>query len=164
LETADTDILITPITAHNDEDEMQAYRRLVESRRVDAVIIHSPRPRDPRIGVLNSLGLPFLVHGRSETEHVHAWLDIDNENAVRRATEHLFDLGHRRIAMINGLRGKTYSIHREHGFRIAHQERGLVVDPNLMVCDKFADESGFRHDRSFLHSANAPTAIVAGSM
>ncbi|MGO8048395.1 hypothetical protein ACC713_36990, partial [Rhizobium johnstonii] len=47
-----------------------------------AVIIHSPRPRDPRIELLNSLGLPFLVHGRSETEHVHAWLDIDNENAV----------------------------------------------------------------------------------
>ncbi|API55973.1 transcriptional regulator (plasmid) [Rhizobium leguminosarum] len=163
LETADTDILITPITAHNDEDEMQAYRRLVESRRVDAVIIHSPRPRDPRIGVLNSLGLPFLVHGRSESEHVHAWLDIDNENAVRRSTEHLLDLGHRRIAMINGLRGKTYSIHREQGFRVAHQERGLVADPNLMVCDKFSDESGFRHARSFLERANAPTAIVAGS-
>jgi LacI family transcriptional regulator len=163
LETADTDILVTPITAGNDGDEMQAYRRLVESRRVDAVIIHSPRPNDPRIELLNSFGLPFLVHGRSETDQVHAWLDIDNESAVRKATQHLLDLGHRRIAMINGLRGKTYSIHREHGFRAALQERGLVADPNLMVCDTFTDEIGFRHARSFLERANPPSAIVAGS-
>ncbi|GGA99232.1 transcriptional regulator [Brucella endophytica] len=163
LETTDTDIVITPVDADNDDDEMQAYRRLHESRRVDAVILHSPRPNDPRIDLLNSLGLPFLVHGRSETEQVHAWLDIDNENAVRRATEHLLDLGHRRIALINGLRGRTYSIHREQGFCAALQYRGLAADPNLIVCDKFTDESGLRHARSFLENVNRPTAIVAGS-
>jgi LacI family transcriptional regulator len=163
LEAADTDIVVTPINADHDDDEMQAYHRLHESRRVDAVIIHSPRPNDPRIELLNRLGLPFLVHGRAETEEVHAWLDIDNENAVRRATEHLLDLGHRRIALINGLRGKTYAIHRERGFRAALQDRGVLPDSDLMVCDKFTDESGFRHARSFLERANRPTAIVAGS-
>ncbi|GGB06852.1 alanine racemase [Brucella endophytica] len=163
LESADTDIVVTPIAADNDEDETQAYRRLFESRRVDAVIIHSPRPNDPRIELLNSLGLPFMVHGRSETEQVYAWLDIDNEGASRKATEHLLDLRHRRIAMINGVRGRTYSIHREHGFRAAFRDRGLAVDSNLIVCDQFTDEIGFRHARSFLERANRPTAIVAGS-
>ncbi len=164
LVAEETDILVIPMSDPDQDDEMELYRRLVESRRVDAIIVHSPKPSDPRIALLHELGMPFLVHGRSDIDVPHAWLDIDNEGAIRRATSHLIDLGHRRIAMINGRPGATYAIHRDNGFRGALQSGGIELDPQLLASGNFTDELGFRFARSFLEQPNPPTAIVAGSM
>ncbi|MDH4414275.1 MAG: substrate-binding domain-containing protein [Rhizobium sp.] len=164
LSGEDIDILITPMAEHDTGDEIQLYRRLAESRRVDAVVIHSPRPRDPRIALLHQLKLPFIVHGRSETEIPHAWLDIDNEGAIRRSTEHLLDLGHRRIALLNGREGLTFTLHRLAGYKAALAERGVPFDPKLVTHGTFTDEIGFRYARSALEQRPRPTAFVAGSM
>lgn len=160
----DTDILVIPMADPEHEAEMQLYKRLAESQRVDAIIVHSPRPNDQRIALLEKLGMPFLVHGRSDIDVPHAWLDIDNEGAVRRATSHLVDLGHTRIAMINGRPAATYALHREIGYRKALQSHGIEVDPQLVANGNFTDELGFRFARSFLEQPKPPTAFVAGSM
>ncbi len=164
LSAEDVDILITPMAEQDSRDELQLYRRLAESRRVDAVVIHSPRPDDPRIALLHELKLPFIVHGRSATDVPHAWLDIDNEGAIRRATQHLLDLGHRRIAMINGRAGLTFTQHREKGYREALSERGVAYDPKLVTHGNFTDEIGFHVARAALEQRPRPTAFVAGSM
>jgi LacI family transcriptional regulator len=164
LSAEDIDILITPMAEQDSRDELQLYRRLAESRRVDAVVITAPRPNDPRIALLNELKLPFIVHGRSATDAPYAWLDIDNEGAICRATQHLLDLGHRRIAMINGREGLTFTQHRDKGYREALAERGVTYDPKLVTHGNFTDEIGFRVARAVLEQGQRPTAFVAGSM
>ncbi|AHK46346.1 MULTISPECIES: substrate-binding domain-containing protein [Ensifer] len=164
LGTQDIDILVSPMDEKATKGEIQLYSRLAVSGRVDAVIVHSPEPNDERITLLHRLGMPFLVHGRSETDVPHAWLDIDNEGAIHRATSHLLDLGHRRIAMINGREGRTFSLHRDKGYRDALQQRGIPFDPRLVAHGNFTDELGFRFARSFLEQTPRPTAFVAGSM
>ncbi|MGE6784756.1 substrate-binding domain-containing protein [Ensifer adhaerens] len=164
LGTEDIDILVSPMDDKDPKGEIQLYSRLAVSGRVDAVIVHSPEPNDERIALLHKLGMPFLVHGRSDIDVPHAWLDIDNEGAIRRATSHLLDLGHRRIAMINGRQGRTFSLHRDKGYRDALQARGIAFDPRLVAHGNFTDELGFRFARSFLEQTPRPTAFVAGSM
>lgn len=164
LSGSDIDILLTPMAEHETTDELQIYRRLAQSRRVDAVVIHSPRPNDPRIALLHQLKLPFIVHGRSETDVPHAWLDIDNEGAIRRSTDHLLDLGHRRIAMLNGREGLTFTLDRDRGYQTALAERGIAFDPGLVSHAEFTDEQGFRIARARLADHPRPTAFIAGSM
>lgn len=119
--------------------------------------------------VTGRAGAIGVVMGRnefqfSETNVPHAWLDIDNEGAIRRATSHLLDLGHRRIALINGRDGLTFTLHRDKGYREALEQRGLPFDPRLVTHGQFTDEIGFRSARSFLEQSPRPTAFVAGSM
>lgn len=155
------DIVVAPIDA---DDELPVFRRLAASKRVDAVIISAPTPDDPRIAELTRLGLPFILHGRCEVPLPHAFMDIDNKGAFRRATEHLLDLGHRHIAMINGPREQTFAIHRERGFRAAMLARGFLPDPALIGGGRYTDENGFRFAKAFLERSPAPTAFLAGSM
>ncbi len=155
------DILVSPIS---EDDEIPVHRRLAASKRVDAVVLSSPTPDDPRPQLLSDLGMPFILHGRVELDLPHAWLDIDNEGAFRRATDHLLDIGHRRIAMINGPADQTFAIHRERGFRAALLARGIVPDARLIAAGRFTDEIGFRHAQIFLDQSPRPTAIIAGSM
>jgi LacI family transcriptional regulator len=156
------DIVVTPIDSDN---EIPVFRRLAASKRVDAMVLSAPKPDDPRIATLTELGLPFLLHGRADDVSIpHAWLDIDNEGAFRRATHHLIDLGHTRIAMIGGMEDQTFSIHRDRGFRRAMQERGLTPDPAIIGGGRFTDENGFRLAQAFLERSPRPTAFLAGSM
>jgi LacI family transcriptional regulator len=156
------DILVS--TVETAEEELATYRRAVASKKVDAVILAAPYPADPRVEMLHDLGLPFLLHGRSEGSPPHAWLDIDNASAIERATAHLLDLGHRRIALINGPKGMTFANHREAGFRAALSARGVTPISSLVVNTVFTDEMGFRFAQSMLERPERPTAFLAGSM
>jgi len=156
------DILVAP--TQTALDELDIYRRLAASKRVDAVILHSPYPNDARARLLTEIGLPFIVHGRAEIDAPTAWMDIDNEGAFRRAAEHLLDLGHRRIAMVNGPEGRTFAEHRNKGYREALLARGVRPDPRLTVHGRFTDEIGYRFAQSLLEQKAPPTAFLAGSM
>lgn len=155
------DIVLSPSRAG---DEMATYRRMAISSRVDAVILSSPTFNDPRIALLTELGLPFVVHGRSECPIPHAWLDIDNEGAFRHATKHLLDLGHRRIGLINGETRHTFAVDRERGFRQALADHGVPVNESLIAEGIMTDETGYRITARFLAQSPRPTALLVSSM
>ena len=161
---AHDEIDISVSTVESYEDELRTYRRIAQTKRVDAVILHSPTPADARTRLLGELGLPFVLHGRTETARPHAWLDIDNRGAMRAATKHLLQLGHRRIGLLNGPAGMTFAEHREQGYREALAKRGIKVAPHLIANGRFTDEVGFRVTHEFLDRHPRPTAIIAGSM
>jgi LacI family transcriptional regulator len=161
LAREEVDILVSPVESDN---EIPAFRRLIASKRVDALILGAPTPSDERVRLLTEIGFPFMLHGRTVTETPVPWLDIDNGGAFHRATTHLIDLGHRRIGMINGPGDQTFAQHRELGYRNALHERGIVPDPRLITNGRFTDEIGFRAAQACLELNPRPTAFLAGSM
>ncbi len=162
LDDHGVDILVS--TVETQDDEIAAYRRLAASKRIDAVVLHTPTERDERIQILNSLNLPFVLHGRTLSDTPFNFMDIDNYAAIHQAAKHLIGLGHKRIALINGFPGRTFAEHRNQGFRDAHKEDGLAVDDALLGNGEFTDEMGFRLTSGFLKLPKPPTAIIAGSM
>lgn len=147
------------------EDEDRAYRDLASKGTVDGVIVHAPRLNDPRIALLQEIGLPFVVHGRSTgTETPYSWLDVNNRRAFQRATEFLLDLGHSRIALVNGLEFMDFAIRRRTGYINALTARGIVFDPTLMTSDEMTESRGYSAARRMLAGPNPPTAFLVSSM
>lgn len=146
------------------EDEETTFRRLAASGNVDALFIASVRRSDPRIDMLRSLSIPFLVHGRAiGRDQDYPFLDIDNEGAFHEATRLLISLGHRRIALINGEENLTFAMRRKAGMLAAMRESGLETDEALIAHDFMTDENGFRAATQFLAHAHPPTAILCSS-
>lgn len=162
MASREIDMLVTTVASQ--AEEMAAYRRLAASQKVDAVILHSPTTRDERAELLTELNIPFVLHGRTDIGHPVAWLDIDNAGALERATTHLLDLGHRRIALLNGLKDQTFAEHREQGYLAALAARDLPIDRTLMANGVFTDEAAFRTAHAMLERRPRPTAFLAGSM
>ena len=79
------------------------------------------------------------------------------------ATRHLLRLGHRKIAMISGPADVLCSKARIDGFRTAHEEAGVTVDPELVRHGNFYVDGGFRHGIELLSRTDRPTAVFAGS-
>ena len=148
-----------------DGDEDTAYRKIRARGTVDGMIVHGPRMADPRIALLNELGMPFVVHGRaSEAPRGYAWLDVNNKSAFRRATTYLTDLGHRRIALINGLENMDFAFRRRRGYEEALASVGVVPDPDLMRSQEMTEVNGYQGARAMLALPDRPTAFLVSSM
>ena len=59
-------------------------------------------------------------------------VDSDNLRGARLATEHLLELGHRRIAMLAGRPDLESAQLRERGYREALARAGVAVDQSLV--------------------------------
>lgn len=148
-----------------DGDEARAYRQMADAGSVDGLIVHGPRIDDPRIALLRKTGLPFVVHGRVPTETMdYSFIDIDNTRAFQRATTLLLDLGHRRIALLNGLENMDFARRRRGGFTEALAARGLTADPVLMASCEMTEYMGHLHTNRMLASKTPPTAILVSSL
>jgi LacI family transcriptional regulator len=69
-------------------------------------------------------------------------LDFDNREGARLATQHLIDLGHRRIAFISGAPEHPDAIERQRGYQSALEAAGLRVDPAIVQQGDFSERSG----------------------
>ncbi len=148
-----------------DEEEEKAYRQLANRGTVDGLILHVPRVGDPRIAMLREIGLPFVVHGRtSEPEDSYNWIDINNRRAFQRACEFLLDLGHRRIALLNGLGHMDFAVRRQAGVEDALAARGIAPDRDLMHNGEMTEAYGFDAARTCLDLAEPATAFLCSSM
>jgi LacI family transcriptional regulator len=77
------------------------------------------------------------------------------------ATQHLIDLGHRRIACITGPFNGTPSARRAMGYRHALREAGLPDDPAFVLTGDYSPQSGLEATVNLLALDNPPTAIFA---
>lgn len=156
------DLALSPADAG---DEETTYRRIIANRQVDAVYVSSPRPKDRRVTLLHQLGLPFIVHGRTEgLDFAYPCIDIDNESSFHEAGRLLVQLGHRRIALINGDERQTFAIHRLRGMRRALIAAGLDLPPSLHRAESMTEENGYRATRSLFEQDPRPTAIACSSL
>jgi LacI family transcriptional regulator len=148
-----------------DDDDARMYRDLHARGTVDGFIVHAPRMNDPRLELLTEIGLPFVVHGRATgTALPYSWIDVNNRRAFQRAAEFLLDLGHRRIAMVNGLEIMDFAIRRRTGYLDALAARGIAPDPALMSSEEMTEFCGYQAARAMLALTDAPTAFLVASM
>lgn len=148
-----------------EEEEESVYRDFARRSRVDGVVVHGPLVDEPRIPLLQSIGLPFVVHGRGGGEALdYSWLDVNSRGAFLRATEFLADLGHRRIALVNGLETMNFAHRRRQGYETGLAARGIDLDPALITSEDMVEPYGYRATLQFLALPQPPTAILFSSV
>ncbi len=146
------------------EDEEDVYRKLTSKRSVDGLIVQLPLRDDKRIKLLNEIGIPYLVHGRvSDTDEPYSWIDMNNRQAFQQATELLLELGHKKIALINGVEDATFAWYRRVGFHRAMEQAGLAVDERLIFSSNLTETYGFTATEKLIKSGMLPTAILVSS-
>ncbi|MDR6664340.1 substrate-binding domain-containing protein [Rhizobium sp. 1399] len=146
------------------DDEVAALRRLAISGNVDALFVAYMRGHDPRLAMLKSLSMPFVVHGRSfGSEPDYPYLDIDNEAAFYDAARLLLQLGHTRFALMNGPAHLDFAIRRRNGLIAALGERGLELPEDCTSHTVMTDEEGMIAMERFLQLPDRPTAILCSS-
>ena len=97
--------------------------------------------------------------GPSSLPSIHG----DNLAGAITATEHLLELGHRRIGFLAGRPDLESARLREQGYRQALAAAGIEFDPGLVLVGGYIAESAERPARQLIEMDPPPTAIFAAN-
>src|SRR5262245_32451139 len=133
------------ILCNSNEDPEQERRHLCPlfSRRVDGVLL-ACSDASAAYDSLVRRRFPIVFVDRIPQGVSFAGVSTDNEDAGRRATRHLIELGHKRIAFITGNLRHSPHADRLHGFRKAMQESNLAVRDEYLQVGDLTMDSGYR--------------------
>lgn len=151
----DIDLLLI---ADDEQADKHGYMRMVQGRRVDALIVAHTLDDDPRLAQLQASGFPFLALGRSRLAQPYAWFDFDNYAGTCRATRHLIQQGHQRIALLGENNNQAFILQRRNGYLDALREAGLS-DAWLRSVPA-TRRGGYQATLELLRLPEPPTAII----
>jgi len=113
------------------------------------------------LDALDAASIPYVRVAPATARSRGATIEVDDEGAAETVTNHLLDLGHRRIGLVQGPAGHIASVRRLEGFRKALAVRGLEPEPELLQAGDFIYRSGRAAAERLLALARLPTAIFA---
>lgn len=112
------------------------------------------------VRTLTDIGAPIVQLSREIAGSGLDFVGSDDKAGVARATRHLIELGHRRIAFFGGSPGVSTGSNRVASFRETMQAEGLVVDPELVIPGWGRRETGLMAVERAFAAPEPPTAAV----
>lgn len=145
-------------------DKERRLLKLMQEKRVDAVVLATSGGNDPAIKQLADSNMPIvLVDRKLDSPEIGLRLDLvaeDNTEGASHLTRKLLEDGHTAIGVVNGPTRSSTGRERLDGVRKAMEEYGLHVEPMVYNGD-FSTEDGIRAVRHFLGLEHRPTAIIS---
>ncbi|MBT1001559.1 LacI family transcriptional regulator [Paenarthrobacter sp. DKR-5] len=147
----------------NSRDDPEEERRKTEimlARRVDGLIIGDAHLDGNLLHDLTNRGVPFVLMNRRIEGYPSA--TCDDALGGRLAASHLWEKGHRRVAVIAGEPYASTAVDRTAGFVDRWRELGGAISEDAIVWSRFDTVGGRDATEKILHAcAPPPTALFA---
>ena len=145
-----------------EQAQVEDYRALIDTGRVDGFVLSSVNYNDPRIAFLQERQFPFVAFGRSNPELDFPYVDVDNADGLHQAVEYILTRGHKRVAAIAWPLDSRVGNERMQGYFDTMRAAGLEVNPRWIERGEGNFEFGREAAGRFYEMSplERPTAIV----
>lgn len=150
----------------NEPQREEEFLRYLRNGRADGVLLLNGRLPPSVIADLDARSgrpPPMVTISEALDRQVVPHVGIDNVAAARVATDHLLDLGHRRIAHLCGPAANILTRQRLSGYRQAMAAAGIAEAEQIILDGDFTAESGGLAALRLLEMAERPTAIFCSN-
>lgn len=146
--------------SYDSAEKERANIDILLERRVDGIIFSSPLMPD-HLRMVSARGVPLVIIERREAISGFPFVEPNNRDAAKEAVEYLIGLGHRRIGLILGLKNAILVRQRQQGYEAALAEKGIPLDPKIIVDGAYTRPSGYNAMHKLLMANPRPTAVFA---
>jgi LacI family transcriptional regulator len=150
-------MLVVLCNSDRAEDRERRFVRILRSKQVDGVVITPHSEALPLLEPLLAAHIPVVVLEHS-LPGVHC-IVLDEIEGGRLATQHLIDLGHRRIGLIRRQPTSAMSWQRHDGYQQALADAGIAYNPALVVLCGSSQAEGYTAMQRLLALSELPTAV-----
>ena len=147
--------------SEGDLDKQGAYTNVLIENRVAGILFVAAGPSTELVNDLGRRRVPLVVVDREVPGVGVDTVMTNHAQGGCLATQHLIDLGHKRIACIAGNSEVSPSAERLTGYRQTLNKNGHPYDKKLVVKGDFQYESGYGATTYLLALERPPTAIFA---
>ena len=156
-------LAVRPVDRHS-PTMMDDIRRFLEQQRLYGVLILPPISENDALAQLcREMGCGYVRMGSAMLDDGDHMVASNDREMVAQAVDHLVELGHRRIALIEGPTGFRSALERREGFLAAMAAHGLPVPAAARGQGTYRFESGLAAAGQLLDAAERPTAIFASN-
>ena len=158
------DILIQPYFPTHSRSR-QKLVNLIYEHRIDGFVTTPPCDAEDFVAdLLNTYKVPLVqINPFNRTTNI-PYVSGDDVKGAAAMTEHLLQLGHRKIGFFMGPRNMRASFDRLAGYKSALDLQGIAFDPDLVMDSEFTFDGGYTAARLMLENKTLrPTAIFAGN-
>lgn len=142
----------------------QQQKRLLETRAVDGVILFAPRDGELSLEWLKQTLLPIVVVGSYLKDSPFPCVRPDDEGGIRTGVHALYNLGHRRIGLVNGPVSSVKSQRCLEGYRLALSELGLEFQQkNVLKVSEYDAVKAAGSVSGYLANNNKLTGVVCSA-
>ena len=144
-----------------DESKLLPLEEIVKKPQVDGLLIDAG---PNTIKFLYDEGFPFVQFGSNTSQllgYDYSSVFIDSDAVIRKAVEHLYNRGRRRIAFFRGTVGLSPVERTIEAFVDICQSLGMTVNQNHVQIGSYGEESGRNMVKNIFSSEPYPDAIVA---
>ncbi|ASJ97569.1 LacI family DNA-binding transcriptional regulator [Shewanella marisflavi] len=157
------ELLIHPCDAKSD-NICQELVDMVRHARLSGLVLTPPLSEDPKVlAALDKIGANYvrIIAGEEADYDTGLSIMVNDKHGAISITQHLIDLGHKKIAFLSGDHQHESTKARLAGFTLAMENNQLEVDPSNIINGQYSFESGVQGAKQLLAKAERPTAIVA---
>lgn len=147
--------------SEGDLEKQQTYTNVLIENRVAGILFVAAGVSTELVNELGQRGVPLVIVDREVPGVEVDTVLTDHAQGGCLATQHLVDLGHRRIACIAGNSEVSPSAERVNGYRRTLEKNGITFDESLVIKGDFQYESGYEATRQLLSLERSPSAIFA---
>lgn len=147
-------------SSNMDPGQEKSVIQAFSEHRVDGVIIGSVSVNRKNYELLEKYGIPTVViNNQSLQNHKYA-ISHDDEYGAQQVTQHLIELGHRRIAYLGNTQANRINKNRLRGFRLELAAHGLDFMPEHTAGQPGGEiENGVAGMRSLLEKSSDISAV-----
>ncbi|WP_193161362.1 LacI family DNA-binding transcriptional regulator [Microbulbifer hainanensis] len=159
------ELLIHPTNAKS-ANVHEELRNLVEHSKIAGLVLTPPFSETQSfIDTVKALDVDYvrIVSSEAALDDEDNCIQVDDSAAAFDITQHLLQLGHRRIGFLCGGEEHVSTHGRLAGYRSALETAGVAIDENLILKGEYSFDSGVQGAKTLLQSDNPPTAIFASN-
>ncbi|WP_027339852.1 LacI family DNA-binding transcriptional regulator [Halonatronum saccharophilum] len=161
LQQIDLDLVL--FNVENKEQKDKHIDRILKERRVDGVLAITLSMTKKEVKRFKDLNLPLVLVNDLQDEVSSIF--VNDFSGAKEAIEYLIDLGHKKIAFLNGSLRSKQAKERLRGVKAGFKAKGLKLDENLYKEGQFTEESGYKLMEQLLKETKDrwPSAVFAAS-
>ncbi|MGM0500306.1 MAG: LacI family DNA-binding transcriptional regulator [Bacillota bacterium] len=142
----------------NWEDQF-SYLEKCQFRNVDGAILMGVPKDDPKLPELLNAKIPSVFIDLDISDDKASYIISDNEKGAREAVRHLAELGHQKIAVIEGEEITIPTQKRLAGYKSEMKAQNLEIRDEWIIQGRFSVDGGVKAMEEILKLDDRPTAI-----
>ena len=151
----------TLITGSTEKEVLQVIKTMLNSGRADGFIVLYSKRDDEVLEYLYDNGITYVLVGKASfNPNQVIYIDNDNIQAAKEATDYLIQLGHEKIAFLGTDNNSMFIQDRKNGYMMSLMDHEIPVHPEYFLEYNMSQEESDDSLRRLLTSENAPTAIL----
>lgn len=137
--------------------------KLYRQRRVDGLLLLAVHTTDRYLEALGNLRIPVVIVGERIDNVSICSVSCMDRRGIQQGCEHLYGLGHRRIAFVEGPQNFSTANRRKQAYVDFCQEKQLEIPDSYLQQGNYNTRGGREAGRILLRQIPRPTAIIAAN-